>query len=128
MRRLGTLWMLYWAVVSVALAVSVAPAWAQTKMGAAAASGVFFVAGLVGAGLKAYFSNDQATLGKKSVGDVILGGVSGILVPVLLPLPTDWNIVQQGALVVGLSYFGVDLIQNALQKVGVTLPPTPPKP
>lgn len=88
---------------------------------------VFFVAGVVGAACKAFFSNDQATWSRKSIGDVILGGLTGILFPLLspVPLPEQANLLQQAAIVAGAAYLGSDLIQNALQKFGITLPGVP---
>ncbi len=93
-------------------------------------SAVFFVAGVVGAACKAFFSNDQATWSRKSFGDVVLGGLTGILFPLIspVPLPTDANILQQAAIVAGAAYMGSDLIQNALQKFGKSLPGVPPTP
>lgn len=94
------------------------------------ASVVFFVAGLIGAACKAFFSNDQATWSSKSVGDVVLGGLTGILFPLFspMPLPEQANILQQAAVVAGVAYMGSDLIQNALQKFGKALPGVPPTP
>ncbi len=88
---------------------------------------VFLLAGLVGAACKAYLSNDQATQSRKSLGDVLLGGLGGILLPTVIPVPPAWNLVQDAALVAALTYSGVDIIQNVLQKFGVTLPATTPK-
>jgi hypothetical protein len=86
---------------------------------------MFFVAGLVGAACKACLSNDQATWSRKSIGDVVLGGVGGILLPTIVPLPVAWNMLQQAALIAGLTYSGVDVIQNVLQKLGLALPGGP---
>lgn len=91
---------------------------------------MFFVAGLLGAACKAYLSNDQATFSRKSVGDVVLGGLTGLLFPLLspVPLPMHANLLQQAAMVAGAAYMGSDLIQNALQKFGISLNAgTPPK-
>ncbi len=91
---------------------------------------VFFVAGLAGAACKAFFSNDQATWSRKSVGDVVLGGLTGILFPLVspMPLPTDANILQQAAIVAAAAYMGSDVIQNVLQKFGKSLPGVPSAP
>jgi phosphate/sulfate permease len=101
-------------------------AWAQGGPSATTVSVIFFVAGVVGAGLKSYLANDQTTLSKKSLGDVILGGIGGILLPLVTPLPAGTTVIQQAAIVAALSYVGVDVIQNALQKFGITLPGSPP--
>lgn len=89
---------------------------------------VFFLAGVVGAAGKAFFSNDQATWSRKSIGDIVLGGLGGILLPTVTPLPPAWNVLEDAALIAGLSYAGVDIIQNVLQKFGASLPGVPPSP
>lgn len=107
----------------------VVPAWAQPSTGVSptTASLVFFAAGVLGAILKSYLSADQQTKSKKTLGDVILGGLTGILIPLLAPslIPANANIVQQAALVAVGAYAGSDIIQNALMKVGITLPAAP---
>ncbi len=93
-------------------------------MNAAIVSGIYFISGLLGAAVKAYGSNDQVTFSRKSVGDLILGGLTGILLPLVTPslIPSGANIVQQAAVVALLAYAGSDIIQNFLTKFGVTLP------
>ena len=81
----------------------------------------FAIAGLVAAALKAFVSADQATLSRKSVADVLIGGAVGILYPLfpVVPLPETANLLQQAVLVGVLSYFSSDLLQGILGKLGV---------
>lgn len=90
-------------------------------------SAVLFAAGLVGAAAKAWCSTDQATVSRKSIGDVLLGGLTGLLVPLFAPafLPAGANLLQQAALIALAAYTSADVIQNVLQKIGVTLPAAP---
>jgi hypothetical protein len=83
----------------------------------------YFLAGLLAAILKAYFSADQATLSRKSVADVVIGGAVGILYPLypLFPLPTGANLLQRAAIVLVICYVSTDLLQNILGKAGVSL-------
>lgn len=82
----------------------------------------FGIAGLVGSGLKAWVSNDQASFSKKSVADVLIGGAVGILYPLVpfVPIPETANLLQQSALIGVISYFSSDLITNILTKFGIT--------
>ncbi len=91
---------------------------------------VYGLAGLVGSALKAWVSADQKTLSRKSIADVVIGAAVGILYPLypLVPLPKDANLIQQAALIGVLAYVSSDFIQNALAKVGITLPGINPKP
>lgn len=83
----------------------------------------YFIAGLVAAGLKAFFSADQATVSRKSVADVIIGGAVGILYPLypLFPLPAGANLLQRAAVVLVICYVSTDLLQNILGKAGAGL-------
>lgn len=116
-------------IVGLAVFGLVQAAWAQgAGPSATSVSLIFFAAGVVGAALKSYLANDQTTLSKKSLGDVILGGIGGILLPLVIPLPPATTVIQQAAIIASLTYVGVDVIQNALQKFGITLPGTPKQP
>src|SRR5512137_364191 len=97
-------------------------------MNAAVVSVVYFVSGLIGSAIKAAGSHDQQTFSSKSLADLVLGGITGILVPLVMPslIPTNANIVQQGAVVAVIAYTGSDIIQNFLGKAGVTLPGVKP--
>lgn len=83
---------------------------------------VYGLAGLIGSALKAWVSNDQASLSKKSVADVAIGAAVGILYPLypILPIPEHASIIQQGAIIGVISYFSSDLITNVMTKLGIT--------
>ncbi len=80
------------------------------------------IAGLIGSGLKAWVSNDQASLSKKSLADVLIGGAVGILYPLMpfVPFPEGANLLQQSAMIGVISYFSSDLITNVMTKFGIT--------
>lgn len=81
----------------------------------------FGIAGVVASALKVFVAGDQATVSRKSIADVILGGAIGILYPLypLVPLPDAANLLQQSMLVGVICYFSSDLITNILAKLGV---------
>jgi hypothetical protein len=91
---------------------------------------VLLVAGLLGSALKAWASNSQATLSKKSIIDVVIGGVAALLIPTFAPtmIPANATLVTQAAVIVMISYFSSSFIQNILTKLGVSAdagtPPT----
>jgi VIT1/CCC1 family predicted Fe2+/Mn2+ transporter len=82
----------------------------------------FGIAGLIGSGLKAWVSNDQASLSKKSLADVLIGGAVGVLYPLmpLVPIPDHATMLQASTLIGIMSYFSSDLITNVLTKLGIT--------
>lgn len=81
----------------------------------------FGLAGLIASALKVFVAGDQATLSRKSIADVILGGAIGILYPLypIVPLPESATLLQQSMAVGVVCYFGSDLITNVLAKLGV---------
>jgi len=107
-------------------------------------SAVYALAGLAGSTLKSYGSNDQKVKSRKGIVDVALGGLVGVLYPMLplVPIPSEANIVQQFAFVAIISYFTADNIINLMEKwFGVKIndgvppeatklpaPPPPPNP
>jgi len=80
-----------------------------------------FCCGLLGSALKAYVTTSQATFSRRSVGDVLTGGVIAVLVPIYAPvlLPAAENIFGQGMVIFALSYFSSDLVTNVLVKIGL---------
>ena len=80
-----------------------------------------FVCGLLGSALKAYVTDSQATFSRRSIGDIITGGVIAVLVPIYLPalLPAAQNVFGQAMVIFALSYFSSDLLTNVLVKLGV---------
>lgn len=86
---------------------------------------IFLACGVLGGLAKAYLTPEQSTLSRRSFGDVLVAGVVGVVGPALgiIPVPTDWNIVQQGALVAGLCYLSSDLATGMLAKVGIAASP-----
>lgn len=81
----------------------------------------FGLAGLIASALKVFVAGDQATISRKSIADVILGGAVGILYPLypLVPMPEHATLLQQSMLVGVICYFSSDLITNVLAKLGV---------
>lgn len=75
-----------------------------------------FVGGIVGAGLRVMAAPDQETFGRKSVVDIVLGGIIGILVPVTVGLP-EGSVAAKGAIVALSSYAGSNLLQDVLARV-----------
>jgi hypothetical protein len=86
------------------------------------------IAGLLGSALKAYISTDQTTFSKKSVVDVVIGGLAALLIPQFFPslLPPDANVASTFAIVAVLSYVSSDLVQGVLGKIGVAIPGSKP--
>ncbi len=82
------------------------------------------LAGLLGSVLKAWATQSQETFSKKSVVDVVLGGLAAVLVPQFLPslLPPDANLLSTFAIVAVISYASADFVQNIIGKFGVALP------
>jgi VIT1/CCC1 family predicted Fe2+/Mn2+ transporter len=79
------------------------------------------IAGLIGSGLKAFVSTDQANISKKSVADVVIGGAVGILYPLFpfVPIPDTASLLQQAVMIGVISYFSSDLVTGILSKLGI---------
>jgi uncharacterized membrane protein YraQ (UPF0718 family) len=75
--------------------------------------------GIAGSALKAFVSNDQVTLSRKSIADVLLGGAVGVLLPLfpVIPIPKDASVLQQAALVGAVAYLAGDVLVNLFQKL-----------
>lgn len=71
-----------------------------------------FLGGLVGSALRAIGAPEQETLSRKSVVDIAIGGIIGILVPLTVGLPADWPLIGKAASVAILSYSGSNLLQD----------------
>jgi len=80
-----------------------------------------FMCGLLGSALKSYVTQSQGTFSRRSVGDILTGGVVAVLVPIYAPalLPGSQNIFGQAMVIFALSYFSSDLLMNVLTKVGI---------
>lgn len=78
---------------------------------------LFCLAGLVGSALRAASTYSHDTFTAKSITDVIVGGIVGVLYPLSgAPLPTDpW---QAAAVVAGASYVGASVLQGVLGRLG----------
>lgn len=78
---------------------------------------LLFIAGLVGSALRAASTYSHDTFSPKSITDVIVGGIVGVLYPLSgAPLPADpW---QAAAVVAGASYVGASVLQGALGRLG----------
>lgn len=81
---------------------------------------IYLVGGLIGGALKAWASNSQDTLSRKSLADVVVSGLVGLLWPFLgpIPLPADANIVQQAGFIAFVSYAASHLVTNVVEKLG----------
>ena len=82
---------------------------------------VLFLCGLLGSALKSYVTQSQGTFSRRSIGDILTGGVVAVLVPIYAPalLPGSQNVFGQGMVIFALSYFSSDLLMNVLTKVGI---------
>lgn len=81
---------------------------------------IFLIGGLIGGALKAWASNSQDTWSRKSLADVFVSGLVGLLWPSLgpIPLPAGANIVQQAAFIALVSYAASHLVTNVVEKLG----------
>jgi hypothetical protein len=93
--------------------------------------------GVIGTGLRALLDNSQTTLSRKTVADLVIGGLIGGIYPVLLPsFVLGDGLVQQGAFIALVSAFAGQAIQSFLgEKINSmlgqqqpTVPPKPPEP
>jgi uncharacterized membrane protein YgaE (UPF0421/DUF939 family) len=88
-------------------------------------------AGLLGSALHAYVTQSQTTFSKKSIVDVVIGGLAALLIPTYLPslIPAGSDIASTFAIVAVISYTSSDIVQNVLGKLGVSIQGgTPPAP
>lgn len=84
-------------------------------------------AGLAGSALKAWVSMDQATISKKSIGDIVLGGAVGGLFPLMVgSLPTTISdlftkatVLQQALLLGVMAYIMSDFVTSLLARFGI---------
>lgn len=95
----------------------------------------FFAGGVVGCACRAAISKSQDFYTRKTVADLIIGGLTGIIYPVIAPIPipssAHANIIQQAAFVALVSYFVDHLLQNYFgQRIAalVAKPPEDSKP
>lgn len=94
----------------------------------------YFVAGVVGTGCKSLLSQGQDFISKKTVVDIVVGGLVGILLPMfpIIPIPKDANLIQQAAMVAFVSYAaGHAIMSGLLTRMDSTkqlLSPTPEPP
>ena len=89
---------------------------------------MFLVAGLVGGGLKAWLSGSQETLSKKSLGDVVVAGLVGLLWPLIgpIPLPKEATLLQQAGMITLICYAASHVVTSVLAKFGAPLDPGKP--
>jgi len=80
---------------------------------------IFLAAGALGAALRALAANDQDTFSRKSIVDVVVGALAGVLYPVfpVMALPTDASVWQQAALVALVGYVGASIAQNTIGRI-----------
>src|SRR5262245_52576735 len=80
---------------------------------------IFLLAGMLGAALRSLVASDQWTLSRKSVVDVVVGGLAGVLYPrfPLIGFPDGSTIWEQGAMIALLGYFGASVVQNILARI-----------
>lgn len=85
------------------------------------------IAGLLGSALKSWATTSQATISKRSIADVILGGAVGGLFPLVVswfpdPIPALFrqaSALQQALLLGVIAYATSDFVNNVLTKLGV---------
>lgn len=87
---------------------------------------LFFGGGLVGSACRAAIAPDQVTFSKKSVVDLIIGGLVGVIYPATGAPMLGANVIVQASFVAVLSYAGSGLIQDVLARAGIG--PGTPKP
>lgn len=111
------------------------PVWAQTTQAPPFISALqvtYLVAGLIGGALKAAITNTQETISKRSLVDVVIGGLAAVLIPQFFPnlVPSGTNLFGQGVVVVLISYASSDFVQGILARLGVQAQGgvVPPKP
>jgi hypothetical protein len=79
--------------------------------------GIYALAGALAAYLRALGAS-QDTISRKTAIDVILGGVSGVLVPVfVLEMKPEWSIFVRGAIVLACGYLTGSLLSMIAAKV-----------
>lgn len=71
-----------------------------------------FLGGLVGSALRAAIAPDQEFASRKTVADVLIGGLVGILVPVTVGLPEAWTLAQKFAAIAVLAYTASNVLQD----------------
>lgn len=81
---------------------------------------LFALGGLMGSALRVVITTDQETFSRKSVVDLIVGALIGIIYPLypLFPLPEGADLIQKSALIAVISYAGGDLVQSVMSRVG----------
>lgn len=66
--------------------------------------------GLLGSLCKALVKQDQRTISAQSLVDVIIGGLTGVFIPDILPFPDSWPIYKQGFAVAIISFASSNLV------------------
>lgn len=82
------------------------------------------IGGVLGAAFKAWMTVSQETFSRRSVADVVIGGLVGLLWTVypVFQLPEGASLVQKGALVGIVAYTSSDLLSNLARRFGVVGP------
>jgi hypothetical protein len=76
-----------------------------------------FFGGIVGSALRAAISPDQSFASRKTVADIVIGGLVGILVPVTVGLPEAWTLEQKFAAIAVLAYTASNVLQDVAGQV-----------
>lgn len=86
-----------------------------------------FLGALLGTAMKAWATNSQATISKRSILDVIIGALSGLLVPSYFPklVPQGEGVLVAGAAMALVAYASSDFVQNVLGKINVKVDAKP---
>ena len=77
---------------------------------------IYAIAGALAAFCRAALT-DQGTLSRKTAVDVVVGAVSGVLVPLVVDMQPTWSLIRQGAVVFGAGYLSGSLLSLVAAKV-----------
>lgn len=66
--------------------------------------------GLLGALCKVLIKKDQKLMSAQSLVDVVIGGLSGVFVPDILPFPDTWPLYKQGFAVAIISFASSNIV------------------
>ena len=75
--------------------------------------------GVCGSVLRAYITNSQQFISKKSLADVVVGFLVGFLYPLypLIDFPANATTLQKAIMVAAIAYLAGDLLLNSLEKL-----------
>ncbi len=80
---------------------------------------VLALGGILGAALRVVVTPEQPTFSRRTIADVVLGGVVGLLYPLypVVQFPADATLLQRAAIVGLVAYFSGDLAAGLAARV-----------